>query len=673
MAWWPYPESLAARSPAGTWIADRDGRPLAAFAAPDGQWRLPLTSDRISPQLLQAIVAVEDGRFYQHGGVDWAAALAAGWEDAIHLCARRGASTLTMQLQRLRDPRPHTLAGKVAQAVRACQIERRSSKEQILIEYVNRAPFGGNLVGAGAASWRYFGRPCAELSLGQAALLAGLPQNPNRLRPDRFPDRAVARRNHVLDRMVACGFITSSQRDQAAAEPLDADWHDLPQEKNENALLATLLRIARMNPGGNVVTTLDVGVQRQAASAAAEHLRQFSPSGVDAVAVVVLDTPSSELLASVSLCGPARDLDLTDRPRSTGSVLKPLIYAAAFDAGICSPQAILQDAPAAWPGYAPANYDRQFRGPMAAADALAQSRNIPALLVLSRLGVERATGTIESLGIDLHRGRARPFGLSLAIGGAEATPLEIAGAFAALARGGEFKQVTYVVEGAQPARRETASDDQDRPALACGFAPAISSAACFQVLGALNQTDRTSRLNRAAAHLRVAWKTGTSSGHRDAWCAAVTPRRTVVVWLGNAASEGSLCLVGQEAAAPLALDLIASLDPGGPSWPAPPAGGPIALPASNDPALILVSPSPLHEVILSADTGPKFQQVLLEAALTGGCQDGPHVWWFVDGQLVADGALDHKAWWIPSPGTHRLRVVDAAGRAAEAQISVRDR
>jgi penicillin-binding protein 1C len=658
VAWWPYPASLEAPPPTATWIADREARPLAAFAASDGQWRRPLTEELISPQLLQAIVAVEDARFYQHGGVDWASATAAVWEDAIHHSFRRGASTLTMQLERLRDPGTRTLASKLDQAVRACQIERRMSKGAILVEYVNRAPFGGNLVGAGAASWRYFGRSCAQLSLGQAALLAGLPQNPNRLRPDRYPSRALARRNHVLDRMFACSFITPRQRDQAAAEPLDATWHELPQGCDENALLPTLLRISRANSGPDILTTLDACVQRQAAAAATEHLRALAPSGVDSVAVVVLDTLSSELLAAVSLSGGGNDLDLTDRPRSTGSILKPLIYAAAFDEGLCAPATILQDAPAAWPGYVPANYDRQFRGPMAAADALAQSRNIPALLVLSRLGVEHATGVMETLGIDLHRGTARQFGLSLAIGGAEATPLEIACAYACLARGGTPKPIGVT---------HNKPDDQ------ATSVAAIKPNACWQTLAALDQEQRTAPLSRAAADRHVAWKTGTSSGHRDAWCAAVTPRRTVVVWLGNTGGQGSTCLVGQEAAAPLALELIASLDPGGPTWPAPAPVAPIELHTPGEAALILVSPTPRHEVVLSPDVPTSQQQILLEAALTGSAQQEPHVWWFVDGRVVAEGALNQKSWWTPSAGTHHLRLVDAAGRAAEAQIFVRER
>ncbi|MBM3892448.1 MAG: hypothetical protein FJ388_25305, partial [Verrucomicrobia bacterium] len=231
--WWPYPAGLDKSPASGTWIEDRNGRPLAAFVAPNDQWHLPLKAEQFSPHLLNAIVAVEDHRFFQHHGVDWRAIVAACWQNLTALRVRRGGSTITMQVQRLRDPRPRTLSNKVVEAIRARQLEQRYDKEALLAEYINRAPFGGNLVGAGAASWRYFGRACRDLSLGQAALLAGLPQNPHRFRPDQFPQRAMARRNHVLDRMLACGMITPRQRDEARNEPLDAAWRPLPQARAE--------------------------------------------------------------------------------------------------------------------------------------------------------------------------------------------------------------------------------------------------------------------------------------------------------------------------------------------------------------------------------------------------------------------------------------------------------
>ncbi len=318
VAWWPYPPGLERVASASLFINDRNGVPLAALVAGDGQWRLPLREDEISPWLLKALVAVKDSRFYDHHGVDWRSAFSAAWEDIRGLHIRRGASTLTMQVQRLRDPRPRSFFNKIEQAIRAAQLEKRLGKHEILVEYVNRAPFGGNLVGAGAASWRYYGRPCLQLSLGEAALLAGIPQSPNRLRPDHYPTYAMSRRNHVLDRMLALGLIDARERDEAAAEPDGAIWRSLPQIRDErapwaNGAMPTLSWLGSQYPGGTIVSTLDAGIQKQAADAALEHLRRLESSGISAAAIVVLDTATAQCLAAVSLSRDRRHLDLTRR------------------------------------------------------------------------------------------------------------------------------------------------------------------------------------------------------------------------------------------------------------------------------------------------------------------------------------------------------------------------
>ena len=470
----PYPSGLEAPPPRSTLIVDATGRPLAALAAADGRWHLPLSASQVSPHLLAALVAVEDARFYEHAGVDWLGVGAAARDNLLARGVRRGASTLTMQLQRLRDPKPRGLWAKLEQALRARQIERSTSKDAILLEYVNRAPFGGALVGAGAASWRYFGKPCAELSLGEAALLAGLPQNPNALRPDRHPEASLKRRSHVLDRMLAAGAISPAQRAEADAEPLTARWRDLPQARPggmpiADGAMAALLSIQSRNQGGAVISTLDAPVQQSAARMAEDQLRTLAPSGVSAAGVVVLDVDTARCLASVSLewvdgRAIASKLNLANRARSTGSVLKPFIYAAAFDAGVVGPQTILLDAPSAWPGYEPGNYDHAFAGELSAGEALARSRNIPALTLLQKVGVSRALGVLESIGVATPARSARFVGLSLAVGGAEATPMEIAAAMATLARGGVARAPSLT---ADPSDTSPAA-----PPPACGQSPA---------------------------------------------------------------------------------------------------------------------------------------------------------------------------------------------------------
>ena len=665
--WMPYADEVGQIRGTSTFFEDRNGIALAAFASDDGQWRLPLTEDQVSPQLRDAIVAVEDERFYQHAGVDWRSAAGAAWEDMRHLRARRGASTITMQVQRMIHPAPRTFCNKLLESIHAEQLERRLDKRQILLQYVNRAPFGGNLVGAGAASWRYFGRPCDRLSLAECALLAGLPQSPNRLRPDLFPLRAAARRNHVLDRMLANHMITQTAHDHATAEPVGASWRGLPQERSEgqlpaaDAALPLLLRLAHERSAPTSRATIDSIVQRQVAAMAAAHLRDLDGSGIGAAAIVVLDTHTAECLADVSLGADDLMMDLTDRPRSTGSTLKPFIYAAAFDEGICTTQTVLTDAPSAWPEYEPNDYDHGFRGQLTAAEALAESRNIPAMLVLARLGAEPALGTMDAAGLHALARSPQRYGLSLAIGGAEATPLELAEAYATLARGGTHLPIRLLHSPPGP------------PVVQPHGARCLRAQSCWQVLHALSAVERTRAIYPACAANHVAWKTGTSGGHRDAWCAAVTRRRTCVVWLGNVRAEATPSLVGQEVAAPLALRLISMLDPADEPWPLvveqPPGQW---RPEIGDRQLLLVAPATGQQFVLARDMPTDRQRVRLRAAYRGSnAEPGKSLWWFVDDIPIGQSRTATDHWWNAIPGSHQVRVVDSQGRSASALISVR--
>lgn len=652
----PYPAWLDTPPVTGTWVEDREGVMLAAFVGPDQQWQRPLRKEEISPHLLKAIVAVEDHRFYAHSGVDWQAAGGAAWRNLLAMRVTRGASTLTMQVHRLREPRERSWGWKVEQTVRARQMERRLSKDEILTEYANRAPFGGNLVGAGAASWRYFGKPCAELSLGEAALLAGLPQSPARLRPDRFPERAAERREIVLRRMVEEGMITETEAQEAAAEPVTARWRTLPQERGTgrpaaDGALPTLARLADRHAGATVRTTLSARVQRQASEMTVEHLRALEAGGIGSAAVVVLDTQTGEMLAAVSVGGTSPGVDLSVARRSSGSTLKPFIFAAALDAGVMRADSMVDDSPTAWAGYVPSNYDREFRGLMAAGEALAESRNIPAMAALARTGVPRVVGVLEASGFGGVAREPERYGLSLAIGGAEVSAVELAGAYALLGRGGVHVPVRWT---AGPKDR----GDEVLPAWAC-----------WQTLGAISQATRTRAVCPAAVETHVAWKTGTSNGLRDAWCAAVTRSHTVVVWLGNTAGPGNAQLVGTEAAAPLALRLMAALS--GPHAPWPAGENPYETVlvewAGAKPlqVLSLVSPAAGRDIVLHADAPPDGQRVELKATGTTG-----KVWWFVNDTPVATG---DRAWWTPTPGTHEVRVVDEAGGARSVTVRVRGR
>jgi penicillin-binding protein 1C len=565
-----------------------------------------------------------------------------------------------MQVQRLRDPGPRSWTDKIVQAFRATQLDGILSKDAILTEYINRAPFGGNLVGAGAASWRYFGKPCGDLSLGEAALLAGLPQNPNRLRPDRATEKAARRRHHVLEEMLAAGFINSDQFRQADGEPVGAAWRPLPQEMTHWAwgALPTLAAIAGGHPGAHFRTTIDAVIQGAVWRAASEQLAALSTDGIDSAAVLIVDVPSGDIRAAVSLSDSTPAVDFTRCARSTGSILKPFIYASAFDLKILTPESDLLDSPRAWAGYAPANFDKTFRGRMSAADALAESRNIPAMLVLSKVGIERALGNMEQAGLKTPSASARRYGLSLAIGGAEATPLEVAEAYATLARGGVHQPLRLILD---------ASEHSAAAGAGAEFPRVFPEAICWQTLACLSARPRTESVEGggAAASLHAAWKTGTSSGLRDAWCAAATPRLVAVVWLGNSGGRGNSALIGQEAAAPLALKLIRMLDRGGPAWPevAPPEEVP---PLAGSNHLSIISPRPAAEYFIDGNVASS-NRIALKSA--GG--DGARRFWFANGQLIATADADQTAWWAAQAGTYEIRVIDETGHGATLKARIR--
>ncbi len=668
--WWPYPAGADRLPDQATFISGRHGEPLAAFASDHGGWFLAVSGQDISPHLMDAIVGVEDQRFFEHGGVDWRSVLGAGLQDLKSLGLHRGASTLTMQLEHLREPATRSIPVKLAQAIRACQIERTLSKQQILVEYLNRAPFGGNLVGVGAASRRYFGRKCGDLSLGQAALLAGLPQSPNRLRPDRHPDDARVRRDHVLGRMLSLGMISAGQFREAANEPVNAAWHPLPQDAQDTGSLPALAGLARQFPGQTLRTTFDLEVQKAASAAMTRQLATLAGSHVTAGAVVVLDTPTGECLAAVSrTCAGDEAVDLTVRPRSSGSTLKPLIYAAAFDAGVCTPRTILDDSPASWAGYEPSNYDRQFDGPLPAGEALSLSRNVPALFVLSKVGVGRAVEVMRGTGLATLARAPDRYGLSLAIGGAEVTPMELAEAYATLARGGRDIPVSVV----QWLNSQQAHAADRRGGKHAGGV--LRGPSCLAVLRCLGDVERTRRVCPSATGLAPAWKTGTSSGHRDAWCAAVTPRRTVVVWLGNTDGSGSDALVGQDAAAPVALQILAAVDlPGRATGGfAPPPGflavAKTGVKKTSSDELAMVSPVDHQQIFYDPGLPGNQQRFALRARAAS--TDAGELWWFVDGGCVGSCSSEDRLWWDPVAGSHDIRVVDAEGRASSATVLVR--
>ncbi|MCC4308046.1 MAG: penicillin-binding protein 1C [Alcanivorax sp.] len=552
----PLPASLHQQAYA-TLMLDRQGRPLAARIAADQQWRFAPV-DAVPDKYRRALITFEDRRFYAHPGVD---PLAIGRAAVANARAGRvvsGGSTLTMQLARLlRDDPPRTLAEKAREALLALRLEWHLSKDRILVEYASRAPFGGNTVGLRAAAWRYFRRPPEALSWAEAALLAVLPNSPALIHPGRDRARLRAKRDRLLTVLHRRGELDADDLTLAKLEPLPR-VHELP------SLAPRLLDTLSAGGGGPLLrTTLDADLQRRVRDLADRHGRRLGRQGVHNLAVVVIDHRDLETRAylgnvqhgDTDTYGAA--VDIAARPRSTGSVLKPLLYGLALDAGLILPDTLIPDLPTNYGGYSPENFDREFRGAVPAHEALARSLNVPAVRLLRRYGVGRFHDQLRELGMTTLFRPADDYGLTLVLGGAEGTLEELTAIYARLiatARDGRAAPVTRLA-GVTP--------------VAAPFP--ISPGAAWLTLDALRDvarpgTARQWRLYRSSQP--IAWKTGTSYGLRDAWAIGSNGRYTVGVWAGNGNGEPAPHLGGADTAAPLMLDVFSLLGPA--PFPEPP-------------------------------------------------------------------------------------------------------
>jgi penicillin-binding protein 1C len=515
----PFPEELLDRGRVTPLrVLDREGRLLRLGLSPDrtrGRW-VPLAE--ISPWLVEATIVAEDRRFREHGGVDPLAIARAARDDAAAGRILSGASTITMQLVRLLRPRPRSWWGKLEEAVLAIRLERRLSKEAILEEYLNRAPYGGNIVGAEEAARRTFGKSARHLSPGEAALLAGLPQSPARLDPFRRPQAARARQEWILGEMRRLGRLTDPSPDVAIAPlppPCEAetfvDWA-LPDDR------------------GEVRTTLDLELQRWVEGVVRQSSGHLERCGAGEAAVVVVENASGGVLA---FAGPAA------RRRSPGSTLKPLVYALAIELGR-TPASPCQDEPVHFQtptgDFSPRNYDGTYRGRVTLREALANSLNVPAVVALHDVGMERFVRLAAQAGLAGIDPDPRKHGLGIVIGNASVSAVELAGAYALLARGGVMIP-PHGRPGISPGRR------------------LLSPAACYLIADILS--DDTARAlafgtgTDLSFAFRVSAKTGTSPDHRDNWVAGFTSRHTVVVWVGNADGHPLRGTSGVEGAGPI--------------------------------------------------------------------------------------------------------------------------
>ncbi|EAB4702079.1 peptidoglycan glycosyltransferase PbpC [Salmonella enterica] len=507
---WPLP--LNEVHPARVVVA-HDGTPLWRFADAGGIWRYPVTIEEVSPRYLEALINYEDRWFWRHPGVNPFSVARAAWQDLTAGRVISGGSTLTMQVARLLDPHPRTFGGKIRQLWRALQLEWHLSKRDILTLYLNRAPFGGTLQGIGAASWAYFGKPPARLSYADAALLAMLPQAPSRLRPDRWPERAEAARNKVLDRMAAQGVWPAETVRESREEPV---WL-APRQMPQLAPLFARMMLSK-SQSDKIVTTLDAGLQRQLEDLARAWKGRLPARS--SLAMIVVDHTDMSVrgwVGSVDLNDDSRfgHVDMVTAIRSPGSVLKPFVYGLALDDALIHPASLLQDVPRRTGDYRPGNFDSGFHGPVSMSDALVRSLNLPAVQVLEAYGPKRFAAKLRNVGLPLYLPAGAAPNLSLILGGAGARLDEMAAAYSAFARHGKAAKLRL-----QP-------DDplSERPLMSPGAAWIIR-----RIMADEAQPLPDNALPRIVP---LAWKTGTSYGYRDAWAIGVNARYIIGIWTGR--------------------------------------------------------------------------------------------------------------------------------------------
>ena len=521
-------------------VLARDGTALRAFPGSAHIWRHPVTLDEVSPLYREALIAYEDRAFWWHPGINPIALARAAVQRVRYGRVISGGSTLTMQVARMLEPIPRTGAGKLKQIARALQLELRYSKREILTHYLNHAPMGGVIEGVEAASRAYLGKPARRLTHAEAALLAVLPQAPSLLRPDRNAARAKSARDKVLARATSrWGAATVSD---AIREPIHA--HALRQP-----LLAPLAaeRLRRAAGGAaRIVSTIDAGAQEALELKLLDHAAQL-PARVS-VAALVIDNATLEVLAYAGSAD-FRDadrfshIDMVRTSRSPGSTLKPFLYAFAIDEGLIHSESLLADVPQSFAGYQPGNFQQSFHGPVSVSEALVRSLNVPAVEVLDRLGATRFVSQLRRGGLPLELPRAAEPNLSVILGGAGVTLEQLTAAYTALARGG--------LAGKPRLHRDEPIVEKRMMSAGAAYIVRDILESGGPVQRALSTTSATTQ--------RIAWKTGTSFGFRDAWAIGVSDRYTVGVWVGRPDGTPNPGFFGANTAAPLLVDIFTAL------------------------------------------------------------------------------------------------------------------
>jgi penicillin-binding protein 1C len=526
-------------------IHAKDGTLLTAYLTSDDKWRLRTELEEVSPDLIKAIVEKEDSWFYWHLGINPVSIVRAFYNNLTSEETQLGASTITMQVARMLEPKKRTYLNKLGEMFRAIQLEIKYSKEEILELYLSLLPFGGNIEGVKSASYIYFNRPPDKLSLAQSITLAVIPNDPNSLRLDRSNEEIIKNRDYWINKFKQEKIFSSSNLNDALDEPVEKNRYAIPVSAPHFSYFI------KNNFSGDIInTTLDLSTQKTAENLLLRQVNKLFYKGITNGAVLIIDNKNSSVIA---YCGSADFYDESSfgqvngitAIRSPGSTLKAPLYAYAFDEGKLTPQMKLADIPTDFRGYQPENYDLKFYGNVSTEFALVNSLNIPAVKLLEQVGLNNFIVFLENSGFNQIRKQKNKLGLSLILGGCGTNLQELTRLFSAFTRNGKLYPLNFILDEEEVQGEQIFSES--------------SSYLTAQILAGINRSDIVNLSNYSKLP-KFAWKTGTSYGKRDAWTIGFNPNYTIGVWMGNFNGVGSPNLSGAEAAVPLLFDLFNAID-----------------------------------------------------------------------------------------------------------------
>ena len=545
--------------PTSTVIESAEGKLLGAQIATDEQWRFPHT-DSIPYKFEKSIIAFEDAYFYKHLGFNPISIAKAFWQNIKSGSVKRGGSTLTQQVIRLsRKGQRRTYFEKFIEIILATRLEFRYSKQKILTLYASNAPFGGNVVGLDMASWRYFGRNPNELSWAESATLAVLPNAPSLIFPGKNQQRLLKKRNRLLTKLFKEKIIDTLTYQLAKQEELPQKPYRLPQIAPH-----LLQKITKTHKGERIKTSVNYSLQNRVNSIVKTHYNNLHQNQIYNIAVLVLEVKTRKVLAYVGNSptdkAHQKDVDIIDKPRSTGSILKPFLYAGMLDAGEILPKTLVADVPTQIASYNPKNFDLEYDGAVPASRALSRSLNVPAVRMLQQFGLDRFHHYLKTLHLKDITYNANHYGLSLILGGAESNLWDLCKSYASLSSTINHYDDTqgkyYKNEFTEPTIFASKTVDFGELSTEKTVFDAGSIYLTYKSLKEVNRPEGNENWEFFDSSKEIAWKTGTSFGFRDAWAIGSTKDYVVGVWVGNADGEGRPGLVGVSTAAPILFDVF---------------------------------------------------------------------------------------------------------------------